>query len=73
MEKYITKKEDIIVLRIDNKDWTMGRIAKEVGCSREYVRLVLKEAELPTAVGNWASGKMKYHARKEVEGTLVTV
>ena len=73
MEKYITKKEDIIVLRIDNKDWTMGRIAKEVGCSREYVRLVLKEVRLPTAVGNWASGKMKYHARKEEEGTLATV
>ena len=43
----------------------MNRIAKVVGCSREYVRLVLKEAKLPTAIGNWASGKMKYHARKE--------
>ena len=73
MEKFITKKEDIITLRIDHSDWSMGRIAKEVGCSREYVRLVLKEVGLPTAVGNWASGKMKYHARKEVEGTLVTV
>ena len=73
MERHITKKEDIIVLRIDNKDWNMSAIAREVGCSREYVRLVLKEVGLPTAVGNWASGKMKYHARKEVEGTLVTV
>jgi len=61
VERHITKKEDIIILRIDNKDWSMNRIAKVVGCSREYVRLVLKEAKLPTAIGNWASGKMKYH------------
>ena len=61
MERHITKKEDIIVLRIDNKDWSMNRIAREVGCSREYVRLVLKKEGLPTAIGNWASGKMKYH------------
>jgi AraC-like DNA-binding protein len=61
MERHITKKEDIIVLRIDNKDWSMNRIAKEVGCSREYVRLILKREGLPTAVGHWASGKMKYH------------
>jgi len=61
VERHITKKEDIIILRIDNKDWSMNRIAKVVGCSREYVRLVLKESKLPTAIGNWASGKMKYH------------
>ena len=63
MEKFITKKEDIITLRIDHSDWTMGRIAMEVGCSREYVRLVLLEVGLPTAVGNWAKGNMKYHKR----------
>ena len=64
MEKFITKKEDIITLRIDHSDWTMGRIAMEVECSREYVRLVLSEVGLPTAVGNWAKGNMKYHERK---------
>ena len=64
MEKFITKKEDIITLRIDHSDWTMGRIAMEVECSREYVRLVLLEVGLPTAVGNWAKGNMKYHERK---------
>ena len=62
MERHITKKEDIIILRIDHATWSMNRIAKEVGCSREYVRLILKREGLPTAVGNWASGKMKYHA-----------
>jgi len=61
MEKHITKKAYIIMLRIDYATWSMGRIAKEVGCSREYVRLVLKESKLPTAIGGWASGKMKYH------------
>ena len=61
MEKHITKKEDIIMLRIDHATWNMGRIAKEVGCSREFVRLVLKKEGLPTAVSGWASGKMKYH------------
>ena len=43
MERVVNKKEDIITLRIDHSDWSMNRIAKEVGCSREYVRLVLKK------------------------------
>jgi len=63
MERVVNKKEDIITLRIDHSDWSMNRIAKEVGCSREFVRLVLKKEGLPTAVGNWAKGNMKYHKR----------
>ncbi|MFQ5787241.1 MAG: sigma factor-like helix-turn-helix DNA-binding protein [Thermodesulfobacteriota bacterium] len=38
----------VIELRLNNEEWPLSRIGKEVGRSRERVRQILKQQQLPT-------------------------
>lgn len=48
LKKSDNVREAICRARNDNRGWTLAQIASYVGCSREYVRQVLRAAGLPT-------------------------
>lgn len=51
-ERYVKRRQKVIMLRRESPEYTSARIASECGLSRERVRQILKEEGLPTRVPN---------------------